>query len=1084
MHQFGRLLLSLCILQASFRKNFYEIMTQEEIFEWLKGPLLGGAYPETSYTDRPLSLIDQQYILGYYRLVGGIRLRQARVTNTSCTSRRLLQLCKDRPDVLDQTTREGVDSSCLGRFDNLDGTCFAEFVSTTDLISFAPASEATEPFERNGNVYNWTSGLSQLDGLFGWFQSYGNGGYLVELPTDATAAAAIVDQLEQDRFLDRASRALEVAMNLYNTNTRLLTVVRIMFEMMPTGHVIRWARIYSVPALQYRSAQDRARAFFEVIFVVFILYYVQKSVRRIYRDHAGGIGVVRAVVRATTLFELVLAALAAVMIVQWFRFITSPKIVSFDVNMPEYTDLYDEAESFILTLSWAGMVGLGASFRMFQFLSISKRMNTMWLTIKQGIVDLAAFGVSFALVIAGFSLWGEMSFGFFLEDFRTFWGSASALARFTLGTWNYEELRVARPAFAGVFFSLYSALMTISLLNMIIGIIETSFSEVLDIVETADRWKENTQPVEAACIERCRVGSSLCCRRLCGRALMPGDSDVRSERVMAARDRFNSALHVCMRKAKREGTDLFTHFDNVYDEADKDDALYISWHELASLLYKGQTFTPTVLYCKGSTRHAQGIVAEATSGDVSPVATVANPIRAAAAAASSTTQGDAAAPPSAGGGGSGTGGAGGQLSAAELQASRAAAATERLDMLVHTAQNEVKQQPMSEADCSVVFEPDEMDVPEEECGPCLFRLIFPCCTTGTVSNGRRKWTCFGLCPHSGGATAGIRGATGSSSGRASSGGRASRSRSGDERNEWRELRQLMKSYIDMRRVYFVPAARKHLRAKEEQDARGKRPIRVTKRINGRETSRGLVIDEQRAELLSFDSRDNLRKRLPLTKLVSVDMAGIDETSLSLVFTSNGVPSAQEAKFGSLELVFDVKFSREDDRKRFYDELWLVANKLHSRLLQVAQHMVAEPAQAAMLLSKQGVESPHVQVSHFTARARSAKRMHEVSKSKSSAAATFHVVSAVARAKAGATKGAAALHKAMSAGAGGLAAAMRRAAAASDRSAVAAPEGASAPHSAAGVAQNPPPPHSAAAAAAAAMDDSDDDDDAKEAPLFG
>lgn len=37
---------------ATYKKNFFEVMTMEEMWTWLKGPLYNGAYPDEWYNGR------------------------------------------------------------------------------------------------------------------------------------------------------------------------------------------------------------------------------------------------------------------------------------------------------------------------------------------------------------------------------------------------------------------------------------------------------------------------------------------------------------------------------------------------------------------------------------------------------------------------------------------------------------------------------------------------------------------------------------------------------------------------------------------------------------------------------------------------------------------------------------------------------------------------------------------------------------------------------------------------------------------------------------------------------------------------
>jgi len=116
----------LCIVsQQIYKKNFYEIMTMGEFWEWMEGPLVNGLYPEEWYNGEAFTEGERGYVANYMRLIGGVQIRQSRVTNSSCFERRVLDEC---------VIRNGV---CEGRFDTKGGWCYAEFSETT---------QATAPF--------------------------------------------------------------------------------------------------------------------------------------------------------------------------------------------------------------------------------------------------------------------------------------------------------------------------------------------------------------------------------------------------------------------------------------------------------------------------------------------------------------------------------------------------------------------------------------------------------------------------------------------------------------------------------------------------------------------------------------------------------------------------------------------------------------------------------------------------------------------------------------------------------------------------------------------------------------------------
>ncbi len=81
---------------------------------------------------RVAAVHEEGYILGVYRLVGGVQIRQVRVSNQSCSERRFVSECIN--------TEVNGTVECVPRFDTKGGVCFAEFVTgvTDDRSPFGP----------------------------------------------------------------------------------------------------------------------------------------------------------------------------------------------------------------------------------------------------------------------------------------------------------------------------------------------------------------------------------------------------------------------------------------------------------------------------------------------------------------------------------------------------------------------------------------------------------------------------------------------------------------------------------------------------------------------------------------------------------------------------------------------------------------------------------------------------------------------------------------------------------------------------------------------------------------------------------
>ena len=127
------------------------------------------------------------------------------------------------------------------------------------------------PFGPEAEPIKWTHRtMAQLDGSRhrGSFAQYDGGGHVVDLPSNRTAALLAIEQLEQQGFVDRATRAVLVDrsnpnpnpnpsphphpnpspnphadqvfvdLSAFNANVGMFYSARILFEFLPSGGIV------------------------------------------------------------------------------------------------------------------------------------------------------------------------------------------------------------------------------------------------------------------------------------------------------------------------------------------------------------------------------------------------------------------------------------------------------------------------------------------------------------------------------------------------------------------------------------------------------------------------------------------------------------------------------------------------------------------------------------------------------------------------------------------------------------------------------------------------------------------------------
>ncbi|KAA0170283.1 hypothetical protein FNF27_02127 [Cafeteria roenbergensis] len=453
---------------ATYKKNFYEIMTMEELWVWLKGPVINGALPDQWYNGDPFTPEEQGLVLYAPRLVGGIQLRQARVRDGTCGQATLPAL----------------------QFDVPSAKCFGDF---------SIANQDTRPFGPNG-TYTWSNNNHAMEGLFGYGPSYGTGGYVTVLPADQKNASEVLDSMEAARWIDRGTRAVMVMMNFYNVQTDLVTVVRLIVELFPSGHVVKSHKFYSFQAGLYDNFWSFVRGVFEVAIFVCVLAFLARELRAMYEaksvsSHLSSLG---------NAFEIGLHSLAVTFVVYWIMFLLAPDRLNFTVRDEKFRDIFAVAERYSYAFTIAGFIGLLFTLKLFRYFGVSLQMQALFNTMQRAAPDLLAFMFGFLLLVAGFSFSGCLLWGGTVSEFHSVAASFSSLLRLSLGDFDYNKLAAAQPIVTGYFFAIYVVIVYLIAMNILIAIVTMYFEEVTRLLKREESWKQALPGIESEALAMLR----------------------------------------------------------------------------------------------------------------------------------------------------------------------------------------------------------------------------------------------------------------------------------------------------------------------------------------------------------------------------------------------------------------------------------------------------------------------------------------------------------------------------------------------------------------------------------------------------
>ena len=118
----------------------------------------------------------------------------------------------------------------------------------------------------------------------GEYDFYDGGGYIVNLGNDEATAQNIIKSLELDNWIDRLTRAIIVEFALYNANTNLFTVAKVIVETPATGGILVLTRVESFRPYPYVEPWDFVLLVLQIVWLILVMYYIVTTSIKIVKE--------------------------------------------------------------------------------------------------------------------------------------------------------------------------------------------------------------------------------------------------------------------------------------------------------------------------------------------------------------------------------------------------------------------------------------------------------------------------------------------------------------------------------------------------------------------------------------------------------------------------------------------------------------------------------------------------------------------------------------------------------------------------------------------------------------------------------
>eukprot|EP00074_Homo_sapiens_P094500 XP_016872365.1 polycystic kidney disease 2-like 1 protein isoform X3 [Homo sapiens] len=245
-------------------------------------------------------------------------------------------------------------------------------------------------------------------------------------------------------------------------------------EFPATGGAIPSWQIRTVKLIRYVSNWDFFIVGCEVIFCVFIFYYVVEEILELHIHR------LRYLSSIWNILDLVVILLSIVAVgFHIFRTLEVNRLMGKLLQQPNtYADFeflafwqtqYNNMNAVNLFFAW---------IKIFKYISFNKTMTQLSSTLARCAKDILGFAVMFFIVFFAYAQLGYLLFGTQVENFSTFIKCIFTQFRIILGDFDYNAIDNANRILGPAYFVTYVFFVFFVLLNMFLAIINDTYSEV------------------------------------------------------------------------------------------------------------------------------------------------------------------------------------------------------------------------------------------------------------------------------------------------------------------------------------------------------------------------------------------------------------------------------------------------------------------------------------------------------------------------------------------------------------------------------------------------------------------------------
>ena len=306
-------------------------------------------------------------------------------------------------------------------------------------------------------------------------ETYGGGGYVADLGYDLQTARYVMENLNENSWIDRRTRAVVLEFNIFNSNMNILVVAQYFFEFLPTGGVFNYVSVQMLNLYGTETGLVQVVLLCRLLLLVMIIAFSVIQVVKMYRQR-------KSYFKSFwnwLILALIITSITSVVLHIFRERAAKDTVKELQRNIYAMVSFHKPLRLLHFETAALSIVIFLATVKLLRLLRFSKQTVFLSITVRFAGKYLLSFSFVFIIIFCSFAMSGMMAFGSVVESYSSFPRACVAQFEFLLGKAvpNFQMARV-NPFLSFVFFSLYICSMTVFFLNLFIVILNCALEEV------------------------------------------------------------------------------------------------------------------------------------------------------------------------------------------------------------------------------------------------------------------------------------------------------------------------------------------------------------------------------------------------------------------------------------------------------------------------------------------------------------------------------------------------------------------------------------------------------------------------------